>query len=218
MSRRLVIGHVATVSALTAAAPPAVLVLPGQGGRGCQYKTDHHGRGSRCGRCGQYDRLWAARSEARGIGSAKARQADPKRPRRLPPDHAANLRAAPHRRRSPRESRSGRGFRHGVVQRSAPPGSAQSRGSRDGELPCELLDDRRIDLASGSRKPSSVAKERQQHGEAEPVAIMLGHDERQVRGRQCRSLRSHSLVGDFQFERVGCRGEGPATLYKTRIL
>jgi hypothetical protein len=77
---------------------------------------------------GQYDRPWAARSKARGIGSAKARQADPKRPRRLPTDHAANLRAAPHRRRSPRESRPGRGFRHGAVQRSAPPGSAQSRG------------------------------------------------------------------------------------------
>lgn len=56
-------------------------------------------------------------------------------------------------------------------------------GSCDGELPCELLDDRRIDLAGGSRKPSSVAEERQQHGEAEPVAMMLGYDERQVRGR-----------------------------------
>ena len=42
----------------------------------------------------------------------------------LPPDRAANLRAAPHRQRSPRESPPKRGFRNGVVRRSAPPGSA----------------------------------------------------------------------------------------------
>ena len=96
----------------------------------------------------------------------------------------------------------------GTVSFGGPPRQArrEARGSRDGELPRDLLDDRRIDLAGGSRKPSSVAEKHQQYGEAEPVLMMLGHDERQIRRRQWRSLRGHSLVGDFQFGRGGCRG------------
>ena len=96
----------------------------------------------------------------------------------------------------------------GTVSFGGPPRQArrEARGSRDGELPRDLLDDRRIDLAGGSRKPSSVAEKHQQYGEAEPVLMMLGHDERQIRERQWRSLRGHSLVGDFQFGRGGCRG------------
>jgi site-specific recombinase XerD len=80
-----------------------------------------------------------------------------------------------------------------------PTGGTLLRRNHDAELPCDLLDEQQIDLAGGSRKPSPVAEERQQHRETEPVAIVLGHDERQIRRRQCRSLQGRSFVDRFQF-------------------
>ena len=106
-----------------ATAPPAALVSPGQGGRGCRHKSTRHERGSRRERCDRHDRPRAARSTARDTASAEARQVDSDpsdRPRQPPHDHAANLPAALHRRRSPLEIRPGRGFRHDAVRRFRP--------------------------------------------------------------------------------------------------
>ena len=71
-----------------------------------------------------------------------------------------------------------------------PPRQARrkARGSRDSELFCDLRDEQRLDLAGGSRKPPLVAEERQQNRKTQPVAVVLGHDERQIRWRQRRSL------------------------------
>src|SRR5271163_1177621 len=107
-----------------------------------------------------------------------------------------------------RLSKSGQGADFGTMPFGSPPRQARrkARGSRDRELPCDLFDERRIDLAGGSRKLAPVAEERQQHRETESVVVMLGHDEHQIRGRQRRSLRSRSFVGGFQFGKSVAEG------------
>jgi hypothetical protein len=49
--------------------------------------------------------------------------------------------------------------------------------------------------------------------------VVLGRDERQIRGRQRRSLQGRSFIDGFQFwaSRLP-RWDTPTTLYKTRIL
>jgi hypothetical protein len=46
-----------------------------------------------------------------------------------------------------------------------------------------------------------VPEERQQHGKAQPVAVVLGHDERQIRRRQNPSLRGSRFIENFHFGR-----------------
>jgi type 1 fimbriae regulatory protein FimB len=69
------------------------------------------------------------------------------------------------------------------------------------ELPCDILDNRSIDIGGDARKSAAVTKERQQHGEAEPVGMMLGHDERQVRRRHHPSFGSICSIEYFHFGR-----------------
>jgi hypothetical protein len=84
------------------------------------------------------------------------------------------------------------------------------RGRRHGELPSDLCHKHRTDLAGGSWKPSPIAEERQQHCEPEPVAVVLGHDESQIRERQHRSLQGKGFLNGYQiWTRVGCRGGRP---------
>lgn len=82
-----------------------------------------------------------------------------------------------------------------------PPRQARrkARGSHDSELLCYLRDEQLIDLAGGSRKPSLIAEERQQHRKTQAVAVVFGHDERQIRRRQRRSLQGRSFVDSFEF-------------------
>lgn len=56
-------------------------------------------------------------------------------------------------------------------------------GHLNDELPCNLLNERSIDLGGGARKSPTVTEERQQYGEAQPVGMMLVHDECPVRRR-----------------------------------
>ena len=100
-----------------------------------------------------------------------------------------------------RLSKASQGADFGTMPFGGPPRQARrkARGSRDSELLCDLRDEQRLDLAGSSRKPPLVAEERQQNRKTQPVAVVLGHDERQIRKRQRRSLQGRSFVDSFQF-------------------
>jgi len=120
-----------------------------------------------------------------------------------------------------RLSKASQGADFGTMPFGGPPRQARrkARGSRESELLCDLRDEQLIDLAGGSRKPPLVAEERQQNRKTQPVAVVLGHDERQIRRRQRRSLQGRSFVDSFQFWASRIPGwRPPPTLYKTRIL
>ena len=72
-------------------------------------------------------------------------------------------------------------------------------GHLNDELPCDLLDDRSIDIGGGARKSAAVTEECQQHGKGEPVGMMLGHDERPVRRRHDPSFGSFRSIEHFHF-------------------
>jgi hypothetical protein len=97
-------------------------------------------------------------------------------------------------------SKTGQGANFGAVPFGGPSRQDRRKARRDhdGELLCDLLDEHGIDLAGGSRKPSQVAEERQQHRETEPVGVVLGNNERQIRRRQRRSLQGQSFIYGIQ--------------------
>ena len=72
------------------------------------------------------------------------------------------------------------GSNFGAAPFCSPPRQAQREvgGDRDDELLGDLLDEQIIDLGGSSRKPPLIAEERQQHGEAQPVGVVLRQNER----------------------------------------
>ena len=87
----------------------------------------------------------------------------------------------------------------GAVPLRGSPWQVQRKVGRhlNGDLPCHLLDDQPIDVGGDAGKPAAVTKERQQHGEAQPVGMMLGHDECPVRRRHDPSFGSIGSIEHF---------------------